>query len=553
MHSFMPKYFQYLSVFTACIVVSSSLFSKEVDPPQLPETSQLQPFIGLGSSSPYKWENGEVPIAYNAANSPEHIALEDFEQLLFQAFDMLEGLADVQFNYLGETNASIEDYTDGVVAIGWEDLHGTALGLATLNTLLSDDDDYNRLGYHRPTDGTVWLHSILEEGELPTLSTMVHELIHILGFGHSENPRSIMNYTYHFYDLPQQEDINGLQAVYGPPDVFLRPIDARVIELEAPEGVRSIFVDQDNSRLLHGTQRDDYEEFLKLDDGIPDEHFVFYQMVLRNANAQHTISIQLFDAVGNLRFTETMTSPDSYEVSNVYLGRGKNVKVEPGFWTVRVGIDGVLLEEVMLEIQSTPTPYNQAPISFLEVEQITSTVYELRLHTADEEGDPYRIDWIIPGRIEATDSTNNRVVLLDDIGVYEVIVETHDDVDRNVDGRQGRGYNAFNKAILTVSPQEHVPSYFIEEELLVIPEIEIEGAHFILFFKLTKLEGEQLKLVEFRPVKSEADPLSTLDLETGLLELEKINAVDSNGQIITLGPVTFQLNTDANPVRIKAL
>jgi len=141
--------------------------------------------------------------------------------LIQQATAEWEKVSGIKFEITGtDSNALIDEelssaQSDGLVRVFWGTANGNA-GLAG-----ADFGDWSdSLGYYPYYDGSVELSWdsdtwTTQEG---FVSTLVHELGHLIALGHSDNPGSVMyadpyNHLYH----PREDDILAVQQLYGPP------------------------------------------------------------------------------------------------------------------------------------------------------------------------------------------------------------------------------------------------------------------------------------------------------------------------------------------------
>lgn len=86
------------------------------------------------------------------------------------------------------------------------------------------------LGYYPYLDGAITLNSRSStwENHTKAMRTLTHEIGHLLGLGHSDNPGSMMFANpYNTLQYPTEDDIRAAQALYGPPSDPIDPSSAQ--------------------------------------------------------------------------------------------------------------------------------------------------------------------------------------------------------------------------------------------------------------------------------------------------------------------------------------
>ncbi|GGG47865.1 hypothetical protein GCM10011403_01120 [Pseudohongiella nitratireducens] len=80
------------------------------------------------------------------------------------------------------------------------------------------------LRYYPYLDGSITLNSRSSrwDNQTKAMRTLTHEMDHLLGLGHSDNPNSMMFANpYNTLQYPTEDDIRAVQALYGPPSVAI--------------------------------------------------------------------------------------------------------------------------------------------------------------------------------------------------------------------------------------------------------------------------------------------------------------------------------------------
>ena len=180
----------------------------------------------LGVSATFgKW-NSPVFIGYDPDGAPALFANNaQFVTLLNTAMAQWERVSGIDFQFAGINSALTDDRTaapenkDFLVRVSWGTFTGsdaTASGRAGA-----------ALGYYDPNfgfasyiDGSLELNNTagMIDSDETMVRVLVHELGHLIGLGHSNNPLSAMFANpYNGMRYPREDDIRAVQTLYGPP------------------------------------------------------------------------------------------------------------------------------------------------------------------------------------------------------------------------------------------------------------------------------------------------------------------------------------------------
>lgn len=184
----------------------------------------VQPYLGI---TPVfgRW-NTAIPWVYNPTLAPALFSDTDtVVRLLKEAMAEWEGVCGVRFNYQGIDTTIKNMSDDHLVVVHWGSAGGAAASAGPSRRYNSDSA--KTLGYNPYTDGSLEInrfHDWTNGGQYTTAmmnrafsSVLVHELGHLMGLGHSNNPVSIL-YAAPYNDVrhPLEDDVTAAQAFYGP-------------------------------------------------------------------------------------------------------------------------------------------------------------------------------------------------------------------------------------------------------------------------------------------------------------------------------------------------
>lgn len=481
---------------------------------------------------------------------------------LEQAMSILEDIADIRFDYLGETDAELTDYTDGLVVVGWEESDETFIARAGPRFGDDHSQDVSRVGYATYFDGSVRFNSSSLSDQ--TLVVFIHELIHLLGLGHSENPVSIMHNDSFYYELPQPDDIDALQALYGPPDEFVRPnLELQFSSDNPPPGVAVNF---NSGFYLYDPESSDGEgestiiTEIDLDEDLSRDDLIKHRISWSGiSDVDDVVSFHVVSPNGYTRFRYSTPATFSSAVWRVILGDVDILSNEPGTWKIVYTVEDEFLAEADLEVISDGPDYNRTPVVEVDIESSGEGTFEIQVSATDEEEDEIEINWNYPDSIQDQELVNGRILNLEPgSNPVQLFIEVRDNVERDDDSvssgsSHGDGYGALVNKYLVTPAEPLVPTFFTATNIFHIPAYEHNGSIKTANLKLTALEGVVLKFIEEESLENfNNEAAFEIDSETNQLTIPRL-IVNDNGFLAEFNDVRFRLLVDSQPLKIELL
>jgi len=181
-------------------------------------------FDFIAYSGGYRWPSGPIKWYYNPAGQPSGFSTDQVVATLQKAAAKWSNGCNVRLQYMGTNSTATAGNNDGVSVIAWQgplSVNSTFGGFTRTYALVRNTSPL--LG-----EGDIWLNPARVNGleELEGLAT--HEMGHMLGLAHSNNPNSIMfSQPYHpsaGFDLALRgDDATGCARLYGSTGVAPTP------------------------------------------------------------------------------------------------------------------------------------------------------------------------------------------------------------------------------------------------------------------------------------------------------------------------------------------
>lgn len=424
-------------------------------PTHPPGTDALGISTNLG-----KWDNGQVFWVYNASDAPGGFT-NDVEVLgwLQDALESWQGTCGVTFFSAGiDNSADIDDMTDGVVVFEWDAGIGSAAGLAG-PFFSTPPATLTAKGFHPYLDGTLRLNPLVFEltgAESPAqvannfrafTDTVLHEVGHLIGLGHSDEPKSRM-YANPYNSLPalRADDIDGCRSMYGFPNLSFAQTEFSV----PPAGANPF-----NSLILSAASAPTVPvtSITDLTDGTLVVRYSVNGPFAESVMAVATDPEGFDAAYGGAQINCDMGFICSGFFSFSTYDR---MREHDGTWDVHVLVDGETVQSLEIAVADLLPTINNVPAATFSFSDNPATreVSATLDVTADVEGNTAILTWHVPTlgpqtpvNISVYPDSDSVNVNLADSATHEVFVELSDNSARytedppNLVGPAGEGFN----------------------------------------------------------------------------------------------------------------
>lgn len=367
-----------------------------------------------------RW-NGAVNLVYDPDGAPAQFANSaDVLEILEEAAGQWELVSGININITGVDSGALDDDAldnnnqDGLVRVYWDDIGGSA-GRAG-----PDFDSYDfDVGYYPYYDGSVKLNEDPSTWDSTSLlDTVVHELGHLIGLGHSDNPASVMFANpYNHLNNPRADDIRAARALYGLGTLNIDDISQPISQwvYQAPPAASASTTEnlfKANLIFDEGAFIDlgDNEPLTDVNNNTPDGFTVFFSWAIGPADTDINInaSIIYVDPFGYVYDNRQVVLDCE---SGFSCGNGLSIasvsvlKTIPGNWTVYV-IDNDN-QETLLEFPFTvnsTVSFNAAPEAEITVEGVSNTAVNITLNITDADSDTVEVIWHPHGNLGDQDN-----------------------------------------------------------------------------------------------------------------------------------------------------
>lgn len=370
----------------------------------------LDPALGI-SSGFGRW-NGSINLVYDPDGAPSLFSNSDAVlDLIEEATVEWELVSGIQFNVTGaDSNATAdEDFSnpddkDELVRIYWGDTGGAA-GFGGPGSSFHDSD----LGYFPYIDGRVVLSDNAETWDSldELVNVLVHELGHVMGFGHSDNPDSVMYANpYNFLAHPRADDIRAARTMYGAGSLVMDDVTQPISQFlyspppAAPSGMTANLF-QPNGVFSQGTfiAVDSDSPLASVTASVPDNNFVNFYFAAgpSSSDIEFDVTVVYVDPFGYVykeRDYEISCDANFSCGSALSIAGGAVMKTIPGEWSVYIIDDAtqLTLHESSFLVD-TVNSINQPPVAEVTVTGVSNTMVNISLAVSDSDSGSIDVIW----------------------------------------------------------------------------------------------------------------------------------------------------------------
>lgn len=360
----------------------------------------------LGISSTFgRWVD-VIDLGYDPTGAAAAYSDNDhFLVLLDQAARQWELVSGIRFNilatgdYPNDRNTGSQE-ADGIVSVKWQASSDGFSGRA--GPLFGSFDE--SIGHYAYGDGTVEINtnSWQQKNDRNMVDMLVHELGHLIGLGHSDNPASVMYANpYNSIPYPVADDIRAVQAMYGLPEKPLLESQFMSQHGFASGAPRHL----QGATLVTSGSYQGSAQLAEINDETPDGDWL--SLIADTGGLPATVIV--VDPTGYPFKIKPICQPHAFCFPQESIVPARQVKTIPGIWKVYVTEDveladkPALLHELTFSVNTT-YDYNRPPMADIQVRQgSTAARAEFRVLASDFEGDEIEAVWHFPGPLKDRD------------------------------------------------------------------------------------------------------------------------------------------------------
>jgi hypothetical protein len=430
---------------TILLIVSVlSLPSYAVDPPKEEHKKEVEPALGV-SQIFGRW-TGPVNLVYDP-DGASGISDEEFLDILKEAIGRWELVSGIKFNITGIDSEALDDSNldranrDGLIRVSWIE----ECGCAGRAGPLFDSYDYD-LGYYPYYDGTLELVVSTSYWQRDSLVDLLeHELGHLIGLGHSDDPTSIL-YADPYNDLayPRIDDILAVQTLYGPPAVAIDPTKPlpQWVYTPPPKAnsslTQKIFWSDPAGPKLY-ILNEEKTSITVIDSSVPELNSLYFRLPVNAADFDSDIDAEIIvvDPFGYVSKRQKIFCRAGFSCPHdIRLGYGKDRKYYPGEWKLYVVDEKSFLPTTLFETSihvDNEVIRNMPPSADLNVTAGTGdrdAVFNLTV--SDIENDNVSATWHIGNSIASNISSGSitKTLTFPKTGKNTIFIEVEDDGPR---------------------------------------------------------------------------------------------------------------------------